>query len=182
MICGENMRSFRNRVLRSVTKDKSLAAGDFSQPQQMRKVSIERNLPKAYHHAQFLQKRNFRVHKCGAVFNLAWKRFVPRRSATDDGRDAQPVQTHSILQRVSERLRREARCVQHRIEKISRSIAGERSARAIGAMRARSQSQRQHARARIPERRNRFSPIGIVGIGSTSNPRDLSAVCPQSRT
>ncbi len=182
MICGENMLPVRRCILRSVTEDESLAAGDFSQPQQMSKVSIERNLSQAHHHAQIRQKRNFFIQKCGAVFYFAGQRFVPRWSAANDGRDAESVQTHSILQRMRQGLRREACSMQHRIEKISRSISGEGTTRAIGAVRAWSQAQRQYARVRVAERRNRFSPIGVVGIGSPPDPRDLGAVGPQPRT
>ena len=56
-------------------------------------------------------------------------------------------------------LRCKPRFMQHRIQKVARSIASERPSRAIRSMRSRRQSQRHHARLRIAERRHRPSPI-----------------------
>ena len=55
-----------------MTKDESFAAGDFSQSQQMRKVSIECNLSQAHDDAQIFQDRNLLIDKSGAVSYLGW--------------------------------------------------------------------------------------------------------------
>src|SRR5579871_3072441 len=69
--------------------------------------------------------------------------------------------------------------MQHRIKKISRTIAGEGPARAVRAMRSRSKAKGQHTCMRIAEGRNRPTPVLLVDIGTPSHPRHFSAMIAQ---
>ena len=175
LACGDG-------VFRAVAEDESFAAGDFCGTQQMRNVSIERDLSQANHDTQVRQQRDFFLHKRGAVADFRRQRFISRRGAAHHGADAKTVQTHAIQSRLRRRLRRKPGQKQHRIEEISRSIAGKRTSGSVGAMRAGRKTQRQYACVGIAERGNWFPPIDLVGIRATSHTRDFRAIGSQPRT
>ena len=63
-------------ILRTVTEDEALAAGDFSGPQQMCDVAVEANFPQTNNDAQLRQQGNLLVQKRRAIFNFFRQRFI----------------------------------------------------------------------------------------------------------
>ena len=98
--------------------------------------------------------------------------LVARRSAACHRRNPKSVEFHAIVARVRARKRSKARFVQDRIEKISRTVAGEGPTGSVGAMRAGSKSQCKNTRTGISERGHRAPPVLPFGVGASSNPRN----------
>src|SRR5208337_2782939 len=73
-------------------------------------------------------------------------------------------------------LRCETRLVQHRIEEVAGAVPGEGSAGAVGAMRARRQSQHQHPCRGISKGWNRAAPVLPARVGFLPYRSNLAAV------
>jgi 2-keto-3-deoxy-L-fuconate dehydrogenase len=72
--------------------------------------------------------------------------------------------------------------MQHRVEKISRTVAGENPPRAVGPVRAGRQSQDEKPRRRRPEGRHRPAPIHLVEVSPALHARHLLYISNQPRT
>jgi hypothetical protein len=142
----------------------------------MRQQTIKRDAAKANHNSQIREQLHLLVKPRRAVAQLLRCRLVSRRRASRHRRDPKPAQLHPIVARNGFRLRREPRLMQHRKQKVARSIASEWPPRAIRSMRSGRQSQSHHACLRIAERWHRPSPILPVHIGPSPRPRHFSAM------
>jgi len=80
------------------------------------------------------------------------------------------------------RLRGEAGAVEHRIHEISRTVTRERTSCAVGAVRARRETEDEHARIWIAETGNGLAPVFPVQVGTAFFKRDLLTVLHQPRT
>ena len=107
--------------------------------------------------------------------------LLPGGAQRATARNPQPAQLHPVVARNRRGLRRKSSRVQHRIQKIARSVAREQPPCAIRAVRSRRQSQRHHARLRVAERRHGTAPVLPIGIGPPPHPRHLRAMRAQAR-
>src|SRR5215475_15275519 len=78
-------------------------------------------------------------------------------------------------------LRGESCFVQDRVHEVSRSIAGKRSAGAIGTMRPGREAQDKHARIGVAESRYRLAPVVPLHVGAALFFGNPAAVCDQPR-
>ena len=90
------------------------------------------------------------------------------------------VQRQSVLARHAGGMGSESGLVEHLIQDLARTVAGEHPAGPVGTMRARSESQNQDARGRIAERRYGKSPIGLVAVCAPFELRDFCRMPPQT--
>ena len=67
-------------------------------------------------------------------------------------------------------------------QELSRAVAGENPAGAIGAMRARSQTDNDDASFRIAKTSDGLTPVSFLLIGAAADPPNLLAMRHQSRT
>ena len=100
-----------------------------------------------------------------AIRQFRWKRLVRGWRAPDRGRNVSIVECQPIVAADGSWLVREARAVQGFVEEISRAISREHPARAVGAVRGRSESQDQKGSMRIAEGWHRLAPIIPVPKG-----------------
>lgn len=66
--------------------------------------------------------------------------------------------------------------MQDGIHEISGSVAGERSAGAVGSVSARGEAEDKNSGSRVAEARNGASPVGLVLVGSALGFTDATAV------
>src|SRR5438105_10568577 len=96
-----------------------------------------------------LQARQLAIQKAGAVPGVLRGGLVSRRRAAHYGGDVTIAQLQAITFVRARRLRGEPGIVQHRIHEVSRSISREWPPGAVGAVRTRRQSQKEHTRLEV---------------------------------
>src|SRR5207237_371516 len=122
------------------------------------------------------------IEKMSAIGDFLRCRSVAGRSTPDCGSDVGVSKLHSVIATDSHRLRGEACLVQHRIHKVSRAVAGKRTASAIRSMSSWSQSQDENPRIPVAESRHRLGPILPIHVGPPLSAPNLFAVSDETRT
>ena len=147
----------------------------------MLQVSVPRDVPQADHDAQPGEQRDLFVEPACAVRQLAGRGLVVRRGAAADGGDPQIAQLHAIVAAARCGLRGEARLVEHGIEKVAGAVAGEGPTGAVGAVRARRESQDEDTGRGIAKAGHGTAPIGLVAIGAAAGAGHLGAPGAETR-
>ena len=177
----DDVETVRKLIFRSVAECVAGAGSEDAGSLGVREKSIERDATKTDDHAQLEQQAKLFIEKRRTVAQLFRGGFVARRRATTYRCDLQIGESHAIVARPCERLRRESRFVEHRIKEIAGAVSGEGTTCAVGAVCAGSEAQSQDARVRIAKGRNRLAPILPIGIGAAAHLRNVGAVLPKPR-
>ena len=96
------------------------------------------------------------------------------------GGNVQIAQGETILARHADRVRSEARLMEHPVQNIARAVSGEHTPGPIGTVRPGRESKNQDSGCRIAERRNGASPVGLIAVGAPFELRDFCRMTPQT--
>jgi hypothetical protein len=106
---------------------------------------------------------------------LGGGRFVLGRGATDGGGDPEPEQAQTVAGVLRDGRVRKARAVERAEEEVSRTVAGEEAAGAVGSVGGWSQAEDDHPGFRVSEPRDRTAPVFLAGVSSLFVAGDLFA-------
>jgi hypothetical protein len=176
MVRREKPRQFTGQlVTHSVREGKRREALNFAAVLQQPEIRTHRDAPQHKHGAR---PQNFKLsfEIMAAIRKLRRQGLIGRGRAAHCCRDVGVVQLQPVAALRRCRLVRKSRSIQRPVKKISGTIAGENSARAIPAVCRGRQAQYQKPRAGIAESRNRFTPVFALTKSATLLPRHFFAV------
>ena len=104
--------------------------------------------------------------------------------AAHGGRDVRISQRETIVSILRRREVGESGAMERSHQEVAGSadaVSGEDAARTVRAVRRRRKTNDQQARQRIAESRNRPAPVDVIAIGAPLRPRNVPAVCAQTR-
>ena len=182
MIAGNHNETAREPVLGAMREDEARSRRQLPGPLGVAEQSIEGNAAQTHDNAQILKQAKLFVEPGCAVELLLRRRFVGWRSAANHSADPQVSEFHAVVAGDGFRFRGKASFMQHRKQKIARSVAGEGPPGAVGSVCPRRQAQRKHARPLIAERGHRLAPVLPIGIGAAADTSHFGAVFAQPRT
>ena len=180
MIRHKQIQAIRQQIFSPMAKTVSRPPLNHASSQQLRKVSIERNLSQRNYDPDPLQFSGLGGEVPCAVSNLNRRRLITRRRTSHHGRNPRVPQLQPVLTRDRIAMVRQTNLMQHRIHKVPRTIAREGPTRPVRAMRSGSQSYNQNSRLRITESRHRLRPISLVKIGAALLLTNRPAISPES--
>ena len=177
----ENRRS-GNLILYVVAERVRRAAANDAAVAQDAKIRVERQFAQRHHAFQILQQRQLALQILPASAELLGCRLIIRRSAAHRRGDIRIRQLLAVAARLAVGLRRESGFIQRPIQKIARAVAGKHASGPVAAMRRRRQTNNEHPRPRIAERRNGSPPVVPLPICAPLNLGHVAAVRSQART
>jgi hypothetical protein len=151
---------------------------------EMRNPCIPRDLSESHHHLQSRKRRDLAIEVLRTGRNLVRQWFVVRWRAAHRRCDVNVTQLKAIVSAMRCGDVGEAGAMQRGHQKISGpadSVAGEHTARPIGAVCRRRQAEDEHTRAGIAEARHWPSPVELVAICRALFTRNARTVGAQAR-
>lgn len=134
-----------------VAEDELSAGGHLSGADEMGHDAIESNLSQTHNHPEIGEGGDLLIEKRSAVGDLLGQRFVAGRGAADDGGDPGVEEAQAVATGAGSGLRGKPGAMEQGIEKSAGAVAGKGTTGAIGAVRARRQSDKEHACRRVAE-------------------------------
>src|SRR5665213_1008777 len=134
MIAGNHNETAREPVLGAMREDEAGSRGQLPGSLGVAKQSIEGNAAQTHNNAQILKQAKLLIEPGCAVALLLRRGFVGGRRAANHSTDPQVSEFHAVVAGDGFSLRGKASFMQHRKQKISRSVAGEGSPGAVGSV------------------------------------------------
>src|SRR5579872_124458 len=128
-----------------MAEDEFAAAIDLAGSEQVGDDAVEADLSEADDYAHVGQSCNFLVEPGGAGGDFFGEGLIAGRSAAHDRGDPRAGEPHAVIAMGGDGLRGKSGAMQQRIEEVSRAVAGEGAAGAVGAVRARSEADEENA-------------------------------------
>lgn len=144
-------------------------------------TTLKRNLSKSYDNSNLGQKLPFPPEKGTAVIQLGCRGAVAGRSTTTHCRNEGISQNQAVIGMARDGLIGEAGFVQGAVQGITRAIAGEHSAGAIGPMRARRKAHNEERGGQVAKAGYWLAPIIPIAVGPSLFSRHLLAPFHQTR-
>src|SRR4029077_10501144 len=157
-------------------------AGDQVLSPEIVEISLESNSSQRNNDAQIFQSFEFAFQKRGAVGKFLRQRLIVRRSAACRGSDVEAGQHLAVAASGCSGLTGESGFVQYWIHEVAGSVSGERTAGAIGAMGAGSESEDEDAGMGITKAGNGLSPVLAVAVRPALLAANLLAILDQTAT
>ena len=138
--------------------------------------------PEGNDDSQVLQEHHLALQVWLAPSELDSRWLVVRRRAPHRSRDVAIPKDESIVFRDRCRLVRKSRSVESAIQPFSAAISGEGASRAVASVGRGSQADDEDPRVRVPESRDRPTPVIPIAEGGAFRAGDLLAVSHEPRT
>jgi hypothetical protein len=168
------LRSMREVILGFASNDAGI--------KQVGEVSIEGDLSQTDDDANTWQRLDLSSKMGGAVANLLGLRLVAGWSTADDGGDPGMAKLEAVIAMDGSWLAGQAKLMQNGIHEVTRAIASEGAASAVGAVCAGGKAEDQDAGAWVSEAGNGSRPVGLIQIGAAFRFADAAAVVAKAGT
>jgi len=181
MIGSEEMQAVGKNVFRAVAEAIGGPAVNDPEMQKMGEIAVKRYLSETDNDADAGQLLNFSGEMDGAVANLLRLRFVARGCAANDRGNPGVAKLQTIVAVNRPGFSGQAEFVENGVHKVSRAVAGEGAASAIGAVCAGCETKDENTGAGIAEAGDRTRPVGLVEVGFAPGFADALTVGAKAR-
>ena len=136
MEAGKDMQAAGQGIFRAVGKGEAGARRDFAGAMQVGQQTVKSDAAEADDDTQMLEEGNLLVDPWSAIAQLLRCGLVRGWRATPNRGDPKIGELHAVIARYGVGLRGKACFMQNGIQEVSRAVASEWAARAVGAVRA----------------------------------------------
>ena len=176
------MDSIRQQILGPMREPVEGSTLDDALREQVRKISVECNLPETDDNADLGELFHLGREMCAAVANLLRGRLIAWRGAANYGCNPCFAETKPIVFGHTVRLVCKACIVEDGVHEIAGSVTRKWSSGSVCTMSSGSKSENKHTGSRISEAGDRTSPVRLVAIGFSLRLADALAVDSQTHT